>query len=75
MQCPQCQHENLPDSVFCSHCGTKLEKVCLYCQTANLLTSNFCRKCGAPQVPNPKTPDAGLPQTRGRTPPTDGDVL
>ena len=62
MQCPQCQHENLPDSVFCSHCGTKLEKVCLYCQTANLLTSNFCRKCGTSltaQVPSPKTSDAG----------------
>ena len=32
MQCPQCQSENLPDSVFCSHCGTKLERVCPHCQ-------------------------------------------
>jgi class 3 adenylate cyclase len=62
MQCPQCQQENLPDSVFCSHCGTKLERVCPLCQAANLLTSNFCRKCGTPlaeQTPSPKTPDAG----------------
>ncbi|HEV8714291.1 MAG TPA: adenylate/guanylate cyclase domain-containing protein, partial [Candidatus Binatia bacterium] len=62
MQCPQCQYENLPDSVFCSHCGTKLERVCPHCQTANLLTSNFCRKCGislTEQTPSPKTPDAG----------------
>ena len=62
MQCPQCQSENLPDSVFCSHCGTKLERVCSHCQTSNLLTSNFCRKCGTSlteQTLRPKTPDAG----------------
>jgi class 3 adenylate cyclase/predicted ATPase len=47
MQCPQCQYENLPDSVFCPQCGTKLEKACPRCQAANLLTSNFCRKCGS----------------------------
>ena len=48
MQCPQCQSENLPDSVFCPQCGTKLERVCPQCQADNLLTSNFCRKCGTP---------------------------
>src|SRR6266540_6805607 len=47
MQCPQCQYENLPDSVFCPQCGAKLEKACPRCQAANLLTSNFCRKCGS----------------------------
>ncbi|UZM98766.1 zinc ribbon domain-containing protein [Lysinibacillus sp. MHQ-1] len=24
MKCPNCQHENLNDSKFCSGCGTKL---------------------------------------------------
>ena len=46
MQCPQCQYENLPDSVFCPECGTKLERLCPQCQADNRLTSKFCRKCG-----------------------------
>src|SRR5713226_873177 len=55
MQCPQCQAENLPDSVFCSHCSAKLERVCPHCQADNLLTSNFCRKCGASLTAQPLT--------------------
>src|SRR5713101_3404496 len=48
MQCPQCQYENLPDSLFCSECGTKLECLCPRCSAENRLTSKFCRKCGTP---------------------------
>ncbi|MBI4641343.1 MAG: zinc ribbon domain-containing protein [Candidatus Tectomicrobia bacterium] len=64
MQCLQCQYENLPDSVFCQECGTRLEWVCPHCQTANPLTSKFCRKCGTPfteqmLAPNPVQPVPG----------------
>src|SRR6266852_6272901 len=48
MQCPQCQYENLPDSLFGSECGTKLEGLCPRCGAENRLTSKFCRKCGTP---------------------------
>src|SRR5712692_10171651 len=48
MQCPQYQYENLPDSLFCSECGAKLEGLCPRCGAENRLTSKFCRKCGTP---------------------------
>jgi hypothetical protein len=48
MRCPHCQYENLPDSVFCPECGTRLERSCPHCGTENRLTSKFCRKCGEP---------------------------
>lgn len=35
MQCHQCQHENLPDAVFCEDRGTKLKLICPQCQTEN----------------------------------------
>ncbi len=76
MQCPQCQYENLPDSIFCPQCGTKLEKACPRCQAANLLTSNFCRKCGSslggqPLVsktvdPRFQPPDSSRPEAERR---------
>ena len=48
MQCPQCQYENLPDSLFCPECGAKLARLCSRCGVENRLTSKFCRKCGTP---------------------------
>jgi uncharacterized membrane protein YvbJ len=48
MRCPRCQYENLPDSVFCPECGTRLEHSCPQCGADNRLTSKFCRKCGEP---------------------------
>ncbi|MBI2876166.1 MAG: zinc ribbon domain-containing protein [Candidatus Tectomicrobia bacterium] len=56
MQCPQCQYENLPDSVFCQECGTKLERVCPQCQAGNPLAGKFCRKCGIPLLGPPAAP-------------------
>jgi len=46
MNCPQCQHENLTDSVFCQECGAKLERVCPQCRAENAPSAKFCRKCG-----------------------------
>jgi class 3 adenylate cyclase/tetratricopeptide (TPR) repeat protein len=46
MRCPHCDQENLPDSLFCSECGHKLERFCPRCQADNRPTSKFCRKCG-----------------------------
>jgi hypothetical protein len=46
MQCPRCQYENLPDAVFCEHCGTKLGHICPRCQADNRVPSKFCRNCG-----------------------------
>src|SRR3989449_8695966 len=64
MQCPQCQSENLPDSVFCPQCGTKLERVCPQCQADNRLTSNFCRQCGTPLTR--QTPDSSKAEAERR---------
>src|SRR5438093_10435361 len=68
MICPQCQCENLPDSVFCDHCGARLETVCSRCGEPNRREARFCRICGqtinhtattapsiSPAVPSPET--------------------
>ncbi len=41
MQCSQCQHENLPNAVFCEDCGIKLEPICPQCQADNRVSSKF----------------------------------
>ena len=66
MICPKCQRENLPDSIFCDHCGVGLESVCSQCGESNRRGATFCRICGqtinqtatvaparAPEVPSP----------------------
>jgi class 3 adenylate cyclase len=46
MICPQCQRENLPDAIFCDHCGMRFETVCSHCGQLNRSESRFCRICG-----------------------------
>src|SRR5215467_12142012 len=46
MICPQCQRENLPDSIFCDRCGMRFETVCSHCDEPNRLDARFCRICG-----------------------------
>src|SRR5215468_5024450 len=46
MICPQCQRENLPDSIFCDRCGMQFETVCSHCDEPNRLDATFCRICG-----------------------------
>src|SRR4030095_9495065 len=66
MICPQCQRENLSGSIFCEHCGMRLEAVCSYCGAPPRRGATFCRICGqtinqtatvaparAPEVPSP----------------------
>jgi predicted ATPase/class 3 adenylate cyclase len=65
MQCPQCQHENLPDAAFCEDCGTKLDPVCLHCRTENRATSKFCRTCGMPLTAAVPPPSPVLPARPG----------
>ena len=58
MQCPQCRYENLPDAVFCEHCGTKVDHLCPQCRADNRVTSKFCRKCGATLTSQPPAPNS-----------------
>jgi class 3 adenylate cyclase/tetratricopeptide (TPR) repeat protein len=46
VKCPQCQHENPADAVFCQECGARLEAACPSCGTPNHLGVKFCKKCG-----------------------------
>jgi class 3 adenylate cyclase/tetratricopeptide (TPR) repeat protein len=46
MKCPQCQHENPGDAVFCQECGIRLEAACPSCGTPNQLSAKFCKQCG-----------------------------
>jgi len=46
MQCPTCQRENLPDSLFCTECGAKIEVSCAACSGTNPPSAKFCRRCG-----------------------------
>ena len=72
MICPQCQRENLTDSIFCDHCGLRLETVCSHCGEPNRRGATFCRICGqtinqtatvAPaRVPGVPSPDSYVPR-------------
>src|SRR5499425_1624919 len=72
MICPQCQRENLPDSIFCDRCGMRFETVCSHCDEPNRLDATFCRICGqlidqtvttAPaRVAGVSTPDSYVPR-------------
>src|SRR5215467_9523700 len=72
MICPQCQRENLPDSIFCDRCGMRFETVCSHCDEPNRLDATFCRICGqlidqtattAPaRVAGVPTPDSYVPK-------------
>ncbi len=62
MNCSSCSHI-LPseDSLFCPHCGEKLEKedCCCVCGKPYLPNANFCDRCGSP-VERAKAPDQQL---------------
>src|SRR5882724_6645468 len=72
MICPQCQYENLPDSIFCEQCGVPLEAVCSHCGEPSRRGATFCRICGqtisqtatvAPaRVPGVPSPDSYVPK-------------
>jgi class 3 adenylate cyclase/tetratricopeptide (TPR) repeat protein len=48
MQCPRCQHDNVPRASFCSACGSRLAAACARCQHANPPGGRYCNACGAP---------------------------
>src|SRR6266481_3579002 len=72
MICLQCQCDNLPASIFCEHCGVRLESVCSRCGEPNRRGATFCRICGqtisqtatiAPaRVPGAPSPDNYVPR-------------
>src|SRR5499433_2405652 len=72
MICPQCQRENLPDAIFCDHCGMRFETVCSHCGQLNRSDSRFCRICGQAinltatiepaRVPGAPSPDSYVPR-------------
>src|SRR5262245_56641882 len=72
MLCPQCQRENLPDAIFCEHCGARLETICSHCGEPNRRGATFCRICGQAinqtltiaiaKVPGILSPDSYVPR-------------
>src|SRR5262244_381272 len=72
MICPQCQRENLPDAIFCEHCGLRLETICSHCGEPNRRGATFCRIFGqvinqtptiaTAKVPGVPSPDSYVPR-------------
>jgi class 3 adenylate cyclase/tetratricopeptide (TPR) repeat protein len=48
MQCPRCQHENLPGMMFCGECAAPLAATCPSCGAANPPENKFCGQCATP---------------------------
>src|SRR5215467_12657357 len=61
MLCRQCQRENLLDSIFCEHCGTRLEAVCSHCGAPSRREATFCRICGQTINQTPTVAPGGVP--------------
>src|SRR6266540_4340902 len=68
MQCPRCQHENLPQVEFCEECATPLGRACAHCGGQLFSTAKFCPECGhsvadvGSRQPRPVSPDAYTPK-------------
>lgn len=50
MKCSNCKKKISDDSLFCPHCGAKIEKsvTCSSCGKENEIGSSFCKYCGSP---------------------------
>ena len=48
MQCPQCEHDNPPQSKFCLECGIRLALRCPSCNAELPGGARFCNECGKP---------------------------
>ncbi len=66
MQCPQCKHDNPPQSRFCLECGSRLALKCPSCQADLPSGAKFCNECGTPvtgtkaaPTPTPSRPSPG----------------
>ena len=46
MQCPDCQHENPQEALFCMQCGANLERKCPSCNAQYPVAARFCMQCG-----------------------------
>jgi class 3 adenylate cyclase/tetratricopeptide (TPR) repeat protein len=57
MQCPRCQHDNVPRASFCSACGSRLAVECARCRHANPPGGRFCNACGGPLPDAPTRED------------------
>ncbi|NVM26305.1 MAG: zinc ribbon domain-containing protein [Desulfobacterales bacterium] len=68
MKCPNCQHENPEDSIFCNECGKKLELVCPECGKANQPGSKFCNKCGQDLTKPTQAPPVDYSRPHSYTP-------
>ncbi len=68
MKCPNCQHENPSEAVFCMKCGTKLSLACANCGTALPAGARFCMSCGQPVSVSTPTDDARLTRLVAATP-------
>jgi class 3 adenylate cyclase len=48
MQCPRCQHDNLPAAKFCQECATPLARPCTNCGSQLPPSAKFCPECAHP---------------------------
>src|SRR5215468_901662 len=63
MLCARCQRENFGDSIFCEHCGARLEAVCSHCGAPTHRGANFCTMCGHTLNPAVTVTPTGVPGT------------
>ena len=47
MRCPDCRHDNAPQSIYCEECGRGLDQRCASCGAASGATAKYCSQCGA----------------------------
>src|SRR5512143_3467546 len=47
MRCPDCRHDNAPQSIYCEECGRGLDQRCASCGAAGGATAKYCSQCGA----------------------------
>src|SRR5262245_54058964 len=68
MQCPRCQHQNLPGAKFCVECAAPLAVRCPACGTEAPPTAKFCPECAGALRASGVGPQRSVP---ARQEPTD----
>ena len=61
--CAKCGQAVVEGSVYCTHCGIRIQNLCQTCNTLNSPDSEYCQRCGAKLRVDSSSPEPAEPAT------------